>query len=202
MTNEELHTAAQRAQRKRNRRLGMFLLAPVAIGMFMFAFAQVPLFRMFCQKIGIAISPLTTVQEASNGRDVKVLYTGVVAGKLPVVFKAKHSIQKVKVGQKFENEYRFVNMSDDTVYFRPVHSILPEDAAKKFTMTKCFCFDDQTMLPHEEKVFPVISILSADLNSEVEQVTLHYTLFEKNPEEMEKDRDLPNVAQNTVEEKR
>jgi len=89
-------------------------------------------------------------------------------------------------------------MSNDTVYFRPVHSILPEDAAKKFTMTKCFCFDDQTLLPHEEKTFPVISILSADLNPDVEQVTLHYTLFEKDRAEMEKDRKEPNVAQATT----
>jgi len=163
---------------KRNRRLALLLLVPVALGMFVFAYIQVPLFNMFCQKIGFAISPLATVKEGGNGREVKVLYTGVVAGTLPVYFKAKHSIQKVKIGEKFENEYRFVNMSDDTVYFRPVHSILPEDAAKKFTMTKCFCFDDQMMLPHEEKSFPVISILSADLNEDVEQVTLHYTLFE------------------------
>jgi cytochrome c oxidase assembly protein subunit 11 len=165
--------------------------------MFGFAFAQVPLFSLFCQKIGFAISPLSDVKEASDGREVKVLFTGVVAGKLPVYFKAKRSIETVKIGQKFENEYKFVNMSDDTVYFRPVHSILPEDAAKKFTMTKCFCFDDQTLLPHEEKTFPVISILSADLNPDVEQVTLHYTLFEKEKDEMQKSRDLPNVAQNT-----
>ena len=126
-----------------------------------------------------------------------MLFTGVVAGDLPVYFKPKYSIEKVKVGQKFENEYKFVNMSSDTVYFRPVHSILPEDAAKKFTMTKCFCFDDQTLAPHEEKTFPVISILSADLNPEVEQVTLHYTLFEKDKSEMEANRKEPNVAQVT-----
>lgn len=198
MNNEELHRAAQREQKKRNRKLAIFLLSPVAVAMFLFAFLQVPLFQMFCQKIGIAISPLSAVAEGGDGREVKVLYTGVAAGKLPVYFKAKHSIQKVKVGERFQNEYRFVNMSDDTIHFRPVHSILPEDAAKKFTMTKCFCFDDQTMLPREEKVFPVISILSAELDAKVEQVTLHYTLFQKDASEMELNRKVPNVAQNTV----
>jgi cytochrome c oxidase assembly protein subunit 11 len=88
-------------------------------------------------------------------------------------------------------------MSDDTVYFRPVHSILPEDAAKKFTMTKCFCFDDQMMLPREEKTFPVISIISKELNDGIEQVTLHYTLFEKSAQDMETGRAVPNVAQNS-----
>ncbi len=181
--------------KRRNRRLTLFILVPIVPVMLAFTFVQVPLFRIFCQKIGFAISPLSDVKETAGGRDVKVLFTGVVAGDLPVYFKPKHSIEKVKVGRKFENEYKFVNMSNDTVYFRPVHSILPEDAAKKFTMTKCFCFDDQTLAPHEEKTFPVISILSADLNPDVEQVTLHYTLFEKAKSEMETNRKEPNVAQ-------
>ena len=198
MDNEELHRAAQRAQRRRNRRLGLFFLVPIVVIMIAFTFAQVPLFRMFCQKIGIAISPLASVKESSGGREVTVLYTGVVAGTLPVYFKAKRAIQTVHLGEKFENEYRFVNMSDDTVRFRPVHSILPEDAAKKFTMTKCFCFNDQTLAPHEERTYPVVSVLSADLDPDVEQVTLNYTLFEKSPEEMEQNRKLPNVAQNSV----
>lgn len=166
--------------------------------MFGFTYVQVPLFRMFCQKIGFSISPLNDVQYADTGRMCKVLYTGVTAGTLPVYFKPKQSVQTVEVGKPFENEYRFVNMSKDTVHFRPVHSILPEKAATKFTMTKCFCFDDQTMVPGEEKTFKVISVLSADMDSEIEQVTLHYTLFEKNAEDMEKNRTVPNVAQQST----
>ncbi len=180
--------------RRKNRRLLLFVMVPIALGMVGFTFAQVPLFRMFCQKIGFGMSPLTEVQESEGGRELKVLYTGVVAGKLPVYFRPKYSIQTVNVGKKFENQYKFVNMSDDTVYFRPVHSILPEDAAKKFTMTKCFCFDDQTLAPREERTLDVISILSADLNEEVEQVTLHYTLFQKVKSEMELNRPVPNVV--------
>ncbi len=182
-------------RKRKNRRMLWFIMVPIILGMVGFSFAQVPLFRLFCEKIGIAISPLADVEETEGGRELKVLYTGVVAGKLPVYFRPKHSIQNVRVGKKFENEYKFVNMSDDTVYFRPVHSILPEDAAKKFTMTKCFCFDDQTLAPHEERTYPVVSILSADLKPEVEQVTLHYTLFQKEKFEMETGRNVPNVAQ-------
>jgi cytochrome c oxidase assembly protein subunit 11 len=182
--------------RRRNRRLLMFVLIPVALGMFGVAFAQVPLFRMFCQKIGYAIAPLSAVKEGGNGRAVKVLFSGVVAGGLPVYFQPKHAIVDAKVGERFENEYKFVNMSDDSVYFRPVHSVLPEDAAKKFTMYKCFCFDDQAMAPREEKTFKVISVLSSDLDPDVEQVTLHYTLFQKDPKEMQKNRIIPNIAQN------
>lgn len=189
---EELKTPEQK---RKNKRLATLLLIPVVIIMFGFTYVQVPLFRMFCQKIGFSISPLNDVEYADTGRMCRVLYTGVTAGTLPVYFKPKQSVQEVEVGKPFENEYRFVNMSKDTVHFRPVHSILPEKAATKFTMTKCFCFDDQTMAPGEEKTFKVVSVLSADMASEIEQVTLHYTLFEKNAEDMEKNRQVPNVAQ-------
>jgi cytochrome c oxidase assembly protein subunit 11 len=184
--------------RKKNRRLLLFVMIPIALVMLGFTFAQVPMFRLFCEKIGFGISPNSDIEEGEGGREVKVLFTGVTAGSLPVYFKAKKSILTARIGKRFENEYHFVNMSDDTVYFRPVHSILPEDAAKKFTMTKCFCFDDQTMLPHEEKDFTVICALSKDLKDDVEQVTLNYTLFEKNPEDMEKARKIPNVAESAT----
>ncbi len=84
---------------------------PFAVLMFGFAFAQVPLFGMFCKAIGINLSPLNTVTEGGTGREVKILFTGVAADKLPVVFKPKRAIQTVEVGTRFENEYRFVNMS-------------------------------------------------------------------------------------------
>jgi cytochrome c oxidase assembly protein subunit 11 len=180
---------------KRSNRKLLLMLTPVILIMFGFAFAQVPLFRIFCQKIGIAIAPISDVKEGGDGREIKVLFTGVVAGDLPVYFAPKHSILTARVGERFSNEYRFVNMSNDTVYFRPVHSILPEAAAKKFTMMKCFCFNDQTLAPHEERTYPVISVLSNDLDPDVEQVTLHYTLFAKDPKEMERNRIIPNVVE-------
>ena len=192
----------QEHTRRRNRKLLLVILAPIALGMFSVTFAQVPLFQLFCQRIGFAISPLTKVKEGAGGREVTVLFTGVASGSLPVYFRPKHAVGKALVGERFENEYNFVNMSNDSVYFRPVHSILPEDAAKKFTMMKCFCFDDQALAPHEEKTFKVISILSQDLNSDVEQVTLHYTLFEKKREEMQKGRAIPNVETQAIAESR
>lgn len=181
--------------RQRNKRLMAFVLVPMVLLMFGFAFAQVPLFRMVCQRLGFAISPLGKVKEGGNGHTVEVLFTGVVAGKLPVYFRPKYAIRTVKVGERFNNEYHFVNLSDDSVYFRPVHSVLPSDAAEKFTMMKCFCFDDQALAPHEEKVFPVISLISSDLDSTVQQVTINYTLFEKSKNQMQTGRKIPNLAQ-------
>lgn len=185
------------SHKRPNRRLVVLLLIPVVLVMFGFTFAQVPLFRMVCQRLGFGLSPNAVGTESSGGREVTVMFTGVVAGKLPVYFRAKHATVTTHVGERFNNEYHFVNMSDDSVFFRPVHSILPEEAAKKYTMIKCFCFDDQALGPHEEKTFPVMAMLSSDLDSTVEQITLNYTLFQKSREDMQKNRVIPNVTDNS-----
>ncbi len=159
----------------------VLILVGVVIGMFVFAYFNVPLFKLYCQKVGIALSPNAKAsgELKSNGRQITVLFTGVVAGKLPVAFNAKDSFQKIVLGKPSKNEYHFVNLSNDTIYFRPVHSVLPQDAATKLTLTKCFCFDGQTILPHQEYTLPVIYSFSSDLDSDVENVTMHYTLFQK-----------------------
>lgn len=182
---------------KKSHRKLLFVLIPIALVMFGFAFAQVPMFRLFCQKIGLGMSPNTNVEETEGGREIKVIYTGTVAGDLKVFFKPKYSVQTVNLGKKFENEYKFINMSDDTVYFRPVHSILPEDASKKFNMTKCFCFDDQTLAPNEEATRYLTGLLSTDLDDDISQVTLHYTLFAKDKNDLETGREIPNIAVET-----
>lgn len=166
---------------KKNVATGL-IFAGVAVGMFAFAFANIPVFRLYCQKVGIALSPNAKVKPGpavSSNREVQILFTGVVAGGAPIFFSAKEAFMTVRLGKETETAYRFVNLSADTIRFRPVHSILPEAAARRFSLKKCFCFDDQTLLPKQEVVLPVIFSINPDLDPEVEQVTLNYTLFRK-----------------------
>jgi cytochrome c oxidase assembly protein subunit 11 len=166
----------------KNKKLGL-ILGGVGILMFAFAFANVPAFKMFCRKLGFGLSPNNTEAKVSDaagsGREVEVLFMGVVAGGAPIVFEAVEATKEVRLGQQTETAYRFVNLSRDTIRFRPVHSILPEGAATRFALKKCFCFDDQTLLPKQEVTMPVVFSIGADLDSNVERVTLSYTLFQK-----------------------
>ena len=167
----------------KNKKLGL-VLGGVGILMFGFAFANVPAFKMFCQKLGFGLSPNNTEAKVSadadpSGREVEVLFMGVVAGGAPIVFEAVEATKQVRLGQQTETAYRFVNLSRDTIRFRPVHSVLPEGAATRFSLKKCFCFDDQTLLPKQEVKLPVIFSIAPDLDSSVERITLNYTLFQK-----------------------
>lgn len=158
--------------------LGVF-----AFLMFAFAFANVPLYRMVCQRLGIAIAPDTEnikrLESGESGRKIKVRFSGLVASGLPVHFDSEEAIQTVELGKQAENKYTFENLSNDTIRFRPIHSVLPEDAASKLDLIKCFCFDDQTLLPKQKMELPVIYTFGADLKPEITYVTMHYTLFPK-----------------------
>jgi len=167
----------------KNKKLGL-ILAGFGILMFAFAFANVPAFKMFCRKLGFGLSPNNTTagisqEDSKTGRKVEVMFMGVVAGTAPIAFEAVEATKDVELGKETRTAYRFVNLSKDTIRFRPVHSILPEAAATRFSLKKCFCFDDQTLLPKQEVTMPVVFSIVSDLDSTVERVTLNYTLFQK-----------------------
>ena len=167
----------------KNRKLGL-VLGGVGVLMFGFAFANVPAFKLFCRKLGFGLSPnnteaKTTSAAVSGNREVEVLFMGIVAGGAPISFEAVEATKEVRLGRQTETAYRFVNLSNDTIRFRPVHSILPEGAATRFSLKKCFCFDDQTLLPKQEVTLPVVFSIAPDLDSNIERMTLNYTLFQK-----------------------
>jgi cytochrome c oxidase assembly protein subunit 11 len=72
-------------------------------------------------------------------------------------------------------------MSDDSVYFRAVHSIVPMAAAKEFQLIQCFCFEDQTLGPRETRELPVYFALSPRFPTDVNEIVLNYTLFPRDP---------------------
>ncbi len=72
-------------------------------------------------------------------------------------------------------------MSDDSVFFRAVHSIAPVAAAREFQLMQCFCFDDQSLGPRQTVTLPVYFALSPRTPANVHEVMLSYTLFPRDP---------------------
>ncbi len=178
----------QRTTAHRNRRT-LIILGLIGFGMFGFAFANVPLFNMLCRQLGFGQNPNTAAVAASDevsDREVEVMFMGNVIGQLPIAFNPVTRIQRVKLGEQALNDYHFVNMSSRPIYFRPVHSVRPTSAAQdQFHLSKCFCFDDQMMHPHQEVTLPVVYKIGTGLDSEVSAITLNYSLFEITKEDYE-----------------
>lgn len=176
------HVAAARSRRS------LILLSALGIGMFGFAYANVPYFYKVCRAIGVLPPELgeakTAVDTPDAGRPLEV-YWMANAGDMPIAFSVKNRVQDTTVGSREMNEYRFVNLTKETIYFRPVHDVSPMEAGKEsiLTLEKCFCFDVQKILPAQEYVLPVIYRFGEDLNPATRTITMSYTLFPSTKEQ-------------------
>ncbi|MBD3381031.1 MAG: hypothetical protein GF404_02420 [candidate division Zixibacteria bacterium] len=196
---------------KRNSKV-LLILALVAVGMFIFGYANVPLFKAFCSSLGINLSPNAEIGEedeeieVDQSRPLKVLFTTTVNDDLPIMFESKKDKAEIFVGQQDKNIYHFVNLSDDTLYFRPVHSVFPAEASKRYTMIECFCFKDMTLMPKEDIEVPLVYYFKPSLSEKIGRVTMHYTLFKRTKDEVEKAReklkdfevDVPNEKERSA----
>ncbi len=167
-------------------------LALLVLGMFSFAYANVPLFKLFCARFGIGgagkagirgvyVPPMSSTTGPIESRKITVTFMGVSASGLPVQFRPSVPSVETIPGKPVHLSYVFTNMSRDSVFFRAVHSIVPERAAREFQLIQCFCFEDQALGPMETRTLPVYFALSPRTPREVDELTLSYTLFPRDP---------------------
>ena len=109
-------------------------------------------------------------------RRVQVVFQSHVLGGLPVRFSPNERIQYVTPGVDHKNTYLFQNLSDQTVYFTPIHSVAPADAARHYSMSVCFCFYDQKMPPHSSAEFTLVYRLDPALSVRTNPVFINYNL--------------------------
>jgi len=163
-------------------------LALIVLVMFSFAYANVPLFKLFCSRFGLfgngkaayrgaLLPPMSSATGNILGRSISVKFMGVSESGLPVHFGPSTPSVTIHPGSPVHIEYTFTNMSDDSVYYRAVHSIFPIEAAREFQLIQCFCFDDQVLGPRETRRLPVYFALSPRFPTNVEEIILNYSLF-------------------------
>ena len=167
-------------------------LAVLVAAMFSFAYANVPLFKLLCARFGIGGAgkaawkgQLETGLSSATGpistREITVTFMGVSGSGLPVRFGPSVPSVTTNPGRPVRLDYTFTNMSDDSVFFRAVHSIVPEKAAREFQLIQCFCFDDQALGPRETRKLPVYFALSPRTPVGIDELTLNYSLFPIDP---------------------
>lgn len=158
----------------------LLILVLVAFGMLGFAFANIPLFRVFCQHLGLYVAPdqkLEAKGSVDTSKTFDVLFSAVSSTGVAVQFRPEQPVQMVHPGQRVENKYDFYNPTDQTIRFRAIHDINPAQAATHLALMQCFCFSDQTMKPHEHKTLPVIYQLNPGMDKDINRVSLNYTLY-------------------------
>ncbi len=166
-----------------NRRL-VARLTLVAVGMFGFGFALVPLYDVFCELTGIngktgrinqAEASATRVDES---RWVTVEFVANVSSGLPWDFRPSQRRVRVHPGEIAETTFFARNPTTQDAIGQAVPSVAPSIAGKYFNKTECFCFSQQKLKSGEGMDMPVKFIVDPRLPAEITTITLAYTFFE------------------------
>ena len=158
-------------------------LLALAVGMFAFGFALVPLYDAFCEVTGFggrtnseaAVAVETVVDES---REIALEFVTTVNQYAPWEFHAELDGMTVHPGGLFEAWFVATNLTDKHKIAQAVPSVAPQQAAAHFKKLDCFCFSNQEFMPNEEKRMPVRFIIDSDLPDYVDTITLSYTLFD------------------------
>ncbi len=158
-------------------------LALVAVGMFAFGYALVPLYDLLCEVTGLngktGRAEATVLQQTQivDERWVTVEFTGQTMNGLPWEFRAAQKTMRVHPGQLSVALYEARNTTGETITGQAVPSVAPNKAASHFKKIECFCFTQQTLKAGETRQMPVRFVVSPDLPKEVSTVTLSYSFF-------------------------
>jgi cytochrome c oxidase assembly protein subunit 11 len=154
-------------------------LIVIAIGMFGFGFALVPLYKKICEVTGInnviAADELPANSQIDTSRSVTVELDA--NSRLPWTFRPTQARIKVHPGQLAQVEYEITNETEKAVKGQAVPSYAPQAAGRYFKKLECFCFTQQILQPGETRKLPVVFVVGDELPESLDTITLSYTFF-------------------------
>jgi cytochrome c oxidase assembly protein subunit 11 len=166
-----------------NRRVVVICLAALAVMGSITAYSPT-LYRMFCSVTGYGG---TTGRATGNvgkvlDRTITVRFDGSVAQNLPWKFEPEVNKMDVKVGETALTFFRATNMSDKPVTGQAAYNVTPEALGVYFKKIACFCFNEQTLKPHQTVEMPVTFFVDPKMADDPDtkiltDVTLSYIFY-------------------------
>ena len=142
------------------------------------------LYRIFCETTGYGGS--TRVATATSGRVldrmITVRFNADVASDLPWTFRPSQREVTVRIGERALAFYTATNNSDRPVTGQATFNVTPEKTGQYFNKLQCFCFEEQTLAPHQTVEMPVTFFVDPEIASnrnanDVREIILSYTFF-------------------------
>ena len=158
-------------------------LVVLAVLMFGFGYALVPMYKQLCEVLGINVltqsdgmvaRPENT--QVDKTRTITIELDGNAQG--PWRFRPTTRSIDVHPGELATVMYEVVNTQARTIKAQAIPSYAPQSATPHFMKVECFCFKEQTMGPNEARQMPVVFFIDPKLPREVKTITLSYTFFE------------------------
>lgn len=156
-------------------------------GMFLLAFASFPIYNLLCKVTGYGGVPLiASLQQSQDvkigGRVVKVRFNSDIMPEVPWSFLPLQKEVEVKTGENKMIFYSSENNSDEPFTGIATYNVTPAKASIYFNKVQCFCFNKQTLQPHEKVEMPVSFYIAPEIENDpymkdVKTITLSYTFF-------------------------
>nr|WP_314624652.1 cytochrome c oxidase assembly protein [uncultured Noviherbaspirillum sp.] len=158
-------------------------LVVVAVMMFGFGYALIPVYKQICELTGInlltpkdaTVEPVANTQ-VDKTRTITIEFDANSQG--PWRFRPTVSSMQVHPGEMAQVVYEVVNTQARSIDAQAIPSYAPQQAAAHFKKVECFCFQQQTLKPNEAKQMPVVFYVDPALPKDVKIITLSYTFFE------------------------
>jgi len=166
--------------RAQNRKL-FARLAIVAVAMFGFGYALVPLYYRVCEALGLNALGEVAAQPRNSQVDVTRKVTiEFDANAHGLAFRFRPLVNHIDVhpGELATVEYEVRNDQPVAVTAQAVPSYGPAIAAEYFKKIECFCFTQQTFAPGESRRMPVVFVVDPKLPKDVSSIAISYTFFE------------------------
>lgn len=158
-------------------------LMSVAIGMFVFGYAMVPIYNVLCKNLGIngktgEAFESDNVALIDDNRTIIIEFLATNNEQLPWDFYPKTKKMQMHPGEMKRVAYIAKNLSNKTMSVQAIPSVSPGIAARYLKKTECFCFTQQTLQANEQMDMPILFHIDPALPKEISTVTVSYTLFD------------------------
>lgn len=169
---------------KKNAKLARTLVL-VAIGMFGFGYALVPIYDVLCEWKWIERDRPDDIKKVAENvyqvdmnREITVEFLTTLNESTQMEFHAEKKQIKVHPGEYHTVNFYAQNKTDKVMVARAIASFSPAVTSTYFEKTECFCFSEQTFQAKEQKTMPMRFVINPELPKEHQTITLSYTFFD------------------------
>ncbi|WP_150137706.1 cytochrome c oxidase assembly protein [Candidatus Enterovibrio escicola] len=156
-------------------------LVVLAILMFCFTFALVPLYDVFCDITGINGKTDKKIAHQSffvdEDRTVKVEFVTYVNPKIGWKFDTEIKRLTVYPGETRTITYKATNNTSVDSIGQAIPSVTPGSAAKYLNKTECFCFNHQYLAAGKDTELTLVFYVDPAIPNDIKTLTLSYTMF-------------------------
>ncbi len=162
----------------------VFYLCIIILIMLLITASSYPLYKLYCSVTGLG-GTVRIFEKPSNKigtRKITVYFDSTIDSKLPWNFKAEQKSIQLITGENKLVFYTAENKTNDYVSGIAVYNVTPFLAGKYFNKVECFCFEKQTLKPHEKALMPLLFHISKEIEDDpdlkdLNEITLSYVFY-------------------------